>query len=112
MNSCDGLPSASPENSPPLAFARVKILCCGNSCLNGRFPKGFQDVPLGAQIVDIKFAVNAMSLAWPTDLSFRTLEIGQYIAPSPSNISLLPPVVVIKRMPADIDHAVDGGRTA
>ncbi len=56
--------------------------------------------------------VAAMERVAAVLVRFGALEIGQHVGERPAFATHLPPAIVIARVAADIDHAVDGRRAA
>ncbi|MOA12972.1 hypothetical protein D3C78_1329980 [compost metagenome] len=53
-----------------------------------------------------------MQVAFAAIKIFRFQEIGQDVVPPPALATKLPPEIIVPRLPAHIDHAVDGGAAA
>ena len=104
------------EVAAALVVAAVEVLDLGDAGLGRRIAKGIQDVPLDARLLDAPFAaagvqvVEGVRLQRP--LVLVLLEVGQHVVPGPAGIAHLAPQVVVARLPAHVDHAVDGRAAA
>src|SRR5438477_6031467 len=54
-----------------------------------------------------QFAIPAVERFTKTVMAFRLAEQRQHVIPAPARIAELPPVIIIARLPAHVDHAVD-----
>ena len=77
--------------------------------LFGGGAEGIEHVPAHARLLDRQFAAAAMQLAFAKEMIFMPLEKRQHIVPAPAGEPKLAPMIVVGRLPAHIDHGVDGG---
>ena len=77
-----------------------------------RFNPSINELPvyghLAIAILHIQRATYTMIIIFPPLLVHGFLEIGQHILISPPDVSLLPPAIVVRGMPTDVNHAIDG----
>jgi hypothetical protein len=66
-----------------------------------------QDVPAEPLPFHPPFAARAVHRAFAVHMILGPAEIGQHVVPAPARIAQLPPVVIVGRLPAHVDHAVD-----
>ena len=57
--------------------------------------------------LDPPLAAGAVELVGAPPVVLRALEVGQHVVPGPAGIAELAPVVVVGRLAAHVDHAVD-----
>ena len=87
-----------------VVVARIaKLHCAFDECLADRMVLG--------RVGHAERAAGAVELVRSARLMFGALEVGQHIGRRPSGIAELPPQIEILVLAADIDHAVDAGRT-
>jgi hypothetical protein len=81
-----------------------------------RFPRALQEYLLhriaGARLVDAQRPALAVIFAVKIGIVFGALEVGQHVGERPAGIAERGPLIVVGAVPADIDHGIDGGRTA
>ena len=99
------------EVAAALVVAAVEVVGLGDAGLRRRLPEGVEDSqrmrgssmrhsPPRACIVEEPSALER-------PLVLVLLEIGQHVVPGPAGIAHLPPQVVVARLAAHVDHAVD-----
>ena len=104
------------EVAAALVVAAVEVVDLGNAGLGRRLAEGVEDLPADARVLDAPFpaagvqALEGVGLHRP--LVLVPLEVGQHVVPGPAGVAHLPPQVVVARLPAHVDHAVDGGAAA
>jgi hypothetical protein len=76
------------------------------------FDEGIEKHIGAAPVGNAERPVAAMERVIAVLIAFRAAEIGQHIGEAPALKAHLTPHVIVARMAANIDHAVDGGRTA
>ena len=67
---------------------------------------GLQNVPPQALLADLPLAPRAVHLAAARMVILGFQEIGQHVIPAPPGIAQLPPMVIVRRLPAHVNHAV------
>src|SRR5579883_1569669 len=100
-------PLIDPEIATAFVVAAIEIVDLGNTDLGGRIAKRIEDLPRQPHFLDAPFAALAVEFIGAGDVVFRALEIGQHIVPRPARIAELPPAVVVARLAAHVDYAVD-----
>jgi len=96
------------EITRAFVVAGVEIVDRLDAALLGGDAEGFQEVPAHALALDPPFAAGRMRIAVPQEVMLMPLEIGQHVVPTPAAEAELAPMVVIGRLPAHIDHRIDG----
>ena len=92
---------------------RLRVLNgLGNADLLGCVAKGVEDFPPYPRLLDPQFAVAPVQVIAAAGKVLRLLEIWQHVVPRPAGIPELAPDVVVARLAAHIQHAVDGRRAA
>src|SRR3546814_1369627 len=94
-----------------LVVAPIEVVDGGNAGLPSRLAEGIQYLPRQALALDAPASRRAVKFAWSSMMLFDMLENRQYVVPAPAGIALRRPGVVVGRLTAHINHAVDG-RTA
>src|SRR5207248_10694799 len=74
--------------------------------------KGVEQVPAHPRRLDMPFAADAMRGALAHEMIFVAPEKRQHIVPAPAVEPELPPMIVVRRLAAHIDHGVDRRRAA
>src|SRR5262245_61244916 len=104
------------EVAATLVVAAIEVVDLGDAGLCGRLAKGVEDLPANARVLDAPFTATGMQplegARLHRPLVLVLLEVGQYVFPGPAGIPHLPPKVVVARLSAHVDHAVDGGAAA
>ena len=109
------------EVAAALVVAVVEVVDLGNAGLGGRVAEGVEDLPADARLLDAPFAAARVHLVEGTRLEgvrlqrplvLVLLEVGQHVVPGPAGIAHLAPQVVVARLAAHVDHAVDRGAAA
>jgi hypothetical protein len=90
----------------------IEIIRIGMTGLLACLDKSIEQHVRLAGIADAERAIAAMKRAVAILIAFRTAEIGQHIRKAPAFKAELTPHVIVARMAANIDHAVDRGRPA
>ncbi|SET22170.1 hypothetical protein SAMN04489858_103419 [Paracoccus homiensis] len=93
----------------PLIVAAIEIGAGRQTHFLRGLGHGIKDRPAEALLLDPQFALIAMQVRTRSKMPLGTAKIGQHVIPCPARISRLPPAVVIGRLSAHIDHAVDRG---
>lgn len=101
------LPLVDLEIARPLVGSAVEILGPGNAEFFGSIAEGIQDWPGQALALDAPFATGTMKVVGATKMVLGLAEIWKYVVPAPTKISGLPPAIIVGRLAAHIDHAVD-----
>ncbi len=73
---------------------------------------GLQNVPPQTLFADLPFTSGAVHVIAARVVILGLEEIGQHVVPAPPGVAKLPPVVIVRRLPAHVDHAVDGATAA
>lgn len=98
----------------PGAFLLGAVEVIGNGDI--AFPCSVQKVVLervaGTAVADPERTVGAVVVVIDTFVVFIEAEIGQHILVGPTVIAQGRPVIVVLAMATNIDHGIDGGRTA
>ena len=100
------------EITCPLIVAPVEIVGCGNARFARRLLESIQHIPAHARLFHAPLAAGGVQIAFSPIKVFRFQEIGQDVVPPPALAAELTPDVVVPRLAAHIDHAVDGGAAA
>src|SRR5579875_1207707 len=95
-----------------LVVAAIEIVGLGNAQFRRRLAKGVEDLPGKPHALDAPFAADPVKRVGAADMILAFLEIGKDVLPAPSYIAELAPLVVVARLAAHIDHAVDRGAAA
>ena len=96
------------EIAHALVGAAVEVVVGGDTRLNRRLGKGIEHVPAQALFVHPPFATRAMQRVATFVMVFMALEIRQGIVPAPTRVTRhLGPQVVVARLAAHVNHAVD-----
>src|SRR5690606_6167758 len=90
----------------------IEIVRVGMASLLARLDKGLEENARLARIGDAERPLAAVKGAVAVLVAFGALEIGQHIGKTPTLKAELAPEIVVARMAADVDHAVDRGRPA
>ena len=108
----DAAPLGHLEVAAALVVAPVEVVGLGDAALLGRVAKGVEDLPRHPRRLDPPLAAGAVELARTLPVILRPLEQRQHVVPAPAPVAELPPVIVVGRLPAHVDHAVDRGAAA
>ena len=100
------------EIGAALVVAAVEILDRRDAHLRGGGAHRVGEVPADARRLDAPFAAGRVVRTVAEEVIFVALEEWQHVLPRPAGKPELAPVVVIRRLPAHVDHRVDGGRAA
>ncbi len=92
--------------------AGVEVVDLGDADLFRGIPECVEDVPANPGIFHAPFAAGAVERVRRRGMVLVPHEVGQHVVPRPARQAELPPAVVIGRLPAHVDHGVDGRRTA
>src|SRR6185437_16894049 len=90
----------------------IEILGLRNTNLDAGVGDAVQELPADPGRLDPPFAAAAMEVVRPAEIILMALEYGQHIVPAPARQAKLAPAVVVRRLAAHVDHAVDGRGTA
>src|SRR5690606_20681112 len=74
--------------------------------------KRVENLPMHAHLLDAPFSARAMHVVGAAVIVLGFPEIGKHIVPAPAGAAHLAPKIIVARLAAHIDHAVDGGATA
>ena len=88
----------------------VEIVDFGNAALRRCIHERIQDFPAHTRRIDAPFPASAMKNARTQIMIFVTLEQRQNIRPAPAPQADLRPGIIIRRLPAHVNHGVDGRR--
>ena len=91
-------------------FGSVEIRVGRIAGLDTGSHKRIEQIVVMACIADNQRSIAPMERISPAGIAFGAFEIGQHIRKGPARHTLLTPEVVIARMAADINHAVQRGR--
>ena len=97
------------EDARALVVAGVEIGDRLDAGLAGGVAERVEDVPAHARRLDAPFAADRMRIAGPEEMILVPPEERQHVVPAPAGEPELAPVIVVRRLPAHIDHGVDGG---
>ncbi len=101
------------EVAAALVVAAVEVVGLRDARLRRRLAEGVEDVPAQTLVLHAPLPALAVHLVGgDCGLILRLLEIGQHVVPAPARIAELAPVVVVARLAAHVDHAVDRGAAA
>ena len=100
------------EEARPLVVAVVEVVPARDADLLGGVAKGLEDVPAQPLARDLPLAAGAVQRALAAEAVLGAAEVGQHVVPAPAGIAELAPVVVVRRLAAHVDHAVDRGAAA
>ena len=99
------------EVAAALVVAAIEILDLGDAGFRRRVAEGVQDLPADARLLDAPLAAARVQVLEGVlrerPLVLVLLEVGQHVVPAPAGIAHLPPGVVVARLAAHVDHAVD-----
>src|SRR6185437_11065983 len=95
-----------------LVVALVEIGDFRDADLLRRVAHGVEDVPGDARPLDPPFAARAMQRAPAGPVVLMAKKERQHAVPAPAVEAELTPAVVVARLAAHVDHAVDGGGAA
>ncbi len=100
------------EVAAAFVVAAVEVVDLGDAGLGRRIAKRVEDLPADARVLDAPFAAARMQViegrGLHRPLVLMPLEIGQHVLPRPARVTELAPKIVVARLAAHIDHAVDG----
>ena len=109
------------EVAAAFVVAVVEVVDLGDAGLGGGVAESVEDLPLDARLLDAPLAAPGMDLVEGAGLEgvrlerplvLVFLEVGQHVVPGPAGIAHLPPQIVVARLAAHVDHAVDRGAAA
>src|SRR5262245_16319795 len=95
------------EVAAALVVAAVEIVRERNSGLAGSLAKRVEQAPFDPRLIDSELAAAAMEVRAASEVVLMPPEIRQHVLPAPTLQSELPPMVVVRRLAAHIDHRVD-----
>ena len=95
------------EVAGTLVVAVVEVVAAGNADLLGGVAKRLEDVPAQALPRDLPLAAGAVQVGVAAEAVLGAAEVGKHVLPAPAGIAELAPVVVVGRLAAHVDHAVD-----
>ncbi|MDZ7712102.1 MAG: hypothetical protein U5L06_02810 [Rhodovibrio sp.] len=112
QESVDGVPAPAAalghlEVAHPLVAAAVEIVRARDARLLGRVGEGVQDFPGDPHAFHAQFAARPVQVVRAPGVILVRLEMGQHVVPAPAGAAQLAPAVVIARLAAHVDHAVD-----
>ena len=90
-----------------LVVAAIEIVDLGDADLGAGVAHGVEDRPGDARALDPPFAARAVQVAGAAVVVLVAQEIGQHVVPAPAGETELAPAVVVGRLAAHVDHAVD-----
>ena len=108
----DATPLGHLEVAAALVVAAIEVVGLGDAALLGGVAERVQDLPADPRRLDPPLAAGAVELVGAPPMVLRALEQGQHVVPGPAGIAELAPVVVVGRLAAHVDHAVDGRAAA
>ncbi len=85
----------------------VDVIVARNADLFGRINERVANRPVDPHVRDRDRPARAVVVVLAVFLVFRALEIGQHIGMGPAGVSKLAPVVVVLRLPTDVEQPVD-----
>ena len=100
------------EIAGAFVVALIEVVDLRNADFDPGLPHRVEDRPGDARPLDPPFAARTMQGGQAPVMILLPDEIGQHVVPAPSGKAELAPAVIIGRLPAHIDHGVDGGRAA
>ena len=95
------------EIAAAFVVAAVEVVGLGDADLRCRLAKGIEDLPTDARLLDAPLAAGAVRLVGAGREILAALEVGQHVVPRPAGVAELAPLVVVARLAAHVDHAVD-----
>ena len=95
------------EVAAALVVAAVEVVGPGDADLGRGRPEGLEDLPAQAHVLDPPLAARAVGLVGALVEVLGAGEGGQHVVPAPAGVAELAPVVVVARLAAHVDHAVD-----
>ena len=93
-------------------IAVIEVAVAGEALLGRGRDEKVGETVVHDRIGDAEFASAATKRALASLVALTALEQRQDIVPAPAGVSQLPPVLVVQRVAANIEHAVDGARPA
>ena len=108
----DAAPLGHLEIAAALVVAAVEIVGLRDAALLGGVAERVEDLPRHPRRLDPPFAAGAVELVRTLPVVLRPLEQRQHVVPGPAGIAELAPVIVVRRLAAHVDHAVDGRAAA
>src|SRR5262249_17241855 len=107
------------EIADAAVVAAVEVVDARDAGLVGRCREGIEDVPAQALTAHAPFARRAVrdggvrGTGVPSIAALMGAEIRQYVAPAPGVVTgRRRPAIVVSRLAAHVDHAVDAGAAA
>ena len=100
------------EVAAALVVAAIEIPGLGDAGLGRGLLKGVEDLPFEAHVLDPPLAARAMQVVGALVEVLGAGEQRQHLVPAPARIAELAPTVVVARLAAHVDHAVDRGAAA
>ena len=74
--------------------------------------EGVEDFPADPRLLDPPFAAGAVEGVGRAEMVLGLPEQGQHVVPGPAAVAHLGPAVIVPRLAAHVDHAVDRGAAA
>jgi hypothetical protein len=100
------------EIAGALIVAGIEILACRNTEFGGGFSHRIEDRPAQTLALDAQRPATAMACIVVEIVILRAAKQRQHVVPAPAGIAHLAPAVVVARLSAHVDHAIDGGTAA
>src|SRR3546814_16673387 len=98
--------------SSDLCASDLEVLGRRDAALGRRCAKGIEDLPRQALRLDAPLAAAAVAFVAALVVVLRALEVGQDLVPAPAGFAELAPEIIVARIAAHVDNAVDCGATA
>ena len=95
------------EIAAALVVAAVEVGHARDADLGRRLAEGVEDLPGQALLLDPPLAARAVHLVGAGGKILGALEVRQDVVPAPAAVARLAPAVVVARLAAHVDHAVD-----
>ena len=100
------------EIARALVVAGVEIVDRLDAGLGGGLAKLLEQVPAHARRFDAPFAADRVMRTRSQKMMFVLLEDRQHVAPAPAGEPELAPMIVVRGLPAHVDHGIDRRRAA
>src|SRR5690606_26999686 len=100
------------KEADPFLVAVVEVRLVGNAGFDAGFDQRGGDRVLFGKVADVERPAGAVEIALAAFLVLALAEVGQNVVPAPPARAHLRPVVIVRRLAAHVEHAVDRGGAA
>src|SRR5687768_13208751 len=100
------------EIGDAVIVAAIEVGDARHAGLDRRVTDGVEDRPVQALAVNAPFAARAVRLVRAVHIILVLAEERQHVVPAPALVAELAPLVIVARLAAHVDHAVDRGAAA